>query len=267
MTRLTGLIFGLSIYVLGACVGCSNSGAVINGGDSQFTRKNIRPEADRILREMGNYLKASKQFAFTADVTYDVLVGGDQMVQYGGRANVNVSKPGRLRALFTGDERRTGVYFNGGTVTIHDLNQQVYSVAKVPPNLGDAIDEIVSIYGFTVPLADFVYADPYEVMIESAVEGFVVGIHKVDDTPCHHLAFSQENIDWQIWIQEGPNPLPRKLVITYKNSPGAQQYTARLSNWNLKPNQADSLFKFVAPAGADEIDLLPVDRFFYEETE
>ena len=34
--------------------------------------------------------------------------------------------------------------------------------------------------------------------------------------PCHHLAFEQATIDWQLWIDAGKDPLPRKLVITYK---------------------------------------------------
>jgi len=267
MKHLTGLMVGAAIYVLLACIGCASTGDMSNGNELSGNTKHITADANRILRAMGNHLKASKQFEFTADVTYDALVDGDRMVQYGGRANVNVDKPGRLRAVFSGDERKTAVYYNGSTFTLHDLNRQVYSVTKVPPTIDDAVDQVVSVYGFTVPLADFVYTDPYKVMIEKAVGGFVVGIHNIEGTPCHHLAFSQPNINWQIWIQAGPNPVPRKLVITYRNSLGSQQYTARLSNWNLNPDQADALFEFVAPAGADQIELLPIGHVLTQENE
>jgi len=33
----------------------------------------------------------------------------------------------------------------------------------------------------------------------------------VEGVRCDNLAFRAPNVDWQIWIQEGPEPLPRKL--------------------------------------------------------
>ena len=50
---------------------------------------------------------------------------------------------------------------------------------------------------------------------------------------CHHLAFAQEHVDWQVWIEDGAQPLVRKFVITYKDEPGAPQYTAIFFDWKL----------------------------------
>jgi hypothetical protein len=77
---------------------------------------------------------------------------------------------------------------------------------------------------------------------------------------CHHLAFSQETIDWQIWIEDGPRPVPRKLVITYKTEPGSPQYVARLSGWNFQPRFSKHFFTFEAPAGAGEMEFLTVEN-------
>ena len=52
--------------------------------------------------------------------------------------------------------------------------------------------------------------------------------------------------------------MPRKLVITYKDEPGFPQYTARLSKWNLQPRLSDHYFHFHPPAGADEIEFMPI---------
>jgi len=72
------------------------------------------------------------------------------------------------------------------------------------------------------------------------------------------LAFTQKEIDWQIWIEEGPRPLPRKLLITYKNEPLSPQYTAILSGWDLQPRLSDSFAEFHPPIGSDEIQFLKV---------
>ena len=87
----------------------------------------------------------------------------------------------------------------------------------------------------------------------------MVGRHGVDGVPCHHLAFSQESIDWQIWIEDGPQPVPRKLVITYKTEPGSPQYVARLSNWDFEPRFSKQYFEFEVPADAGEIEFLTLE--------
>ena len=85
--------------------------------------------------------------------------------------------------------------------------------------------------------------------------GEYLGIHLAAGVPCHHLAFSQEAIDWQIWIDAGPQPLPRKIVISYAGEPGAPQYTATIRRWNLDPAFPEDLFRFEAPEGATGISL------------
>ena len=70
--------------------------------------------------------------------------------------------------------------------------------------------------------------------------------------------FSQEVIDWQIWIEDGPRPVPRKLLITYKEEPGSPQYVARLSDWDFQPCLSDHYFRFQPPKGSDEIEFLAI---------
>ena len=66
-------------------------------------------------------------------------------------------------------------------------------------------------------------------------QGFVVGKAVVEGVRCDHLAFRAPHVDWQIWIQEGKEPLPRKLVITTRDQPNAPQFSVVVTKWNLKP--------------------------------
>jgi hypothetical protein len=85
--------------------------------------------------------------------------------------------------------------------------------------------------------------------------GTYYGLAPVLGYSCHHLAFTQENIDWQVWIQDGPQPLIRKFVITHKNEPGAPEFSAVITQWNLTDRIADSDFVFEPPAGALKIPM------------
>ena len=269
------VVIGLMLTLL-ACL--SHPGAVVRASEmqskaspgeaetSQPTTPGIERRADRLLREMSEYLSATAAFTFHADITYDNVVDDSYMIQYGGTSEVSVMRPNKLRAEYRGDMRRSSVVFDGLTATIHDLAINVYSVTEVPAGLDAAIDHVFDEYGFTVPIADFVYSDPYNALTGFVDSGYWVGLHSVDGTPCHHLAFSQETIDWQIWIEDGPRPVPRKLVITYKDAAGAPQYTARLSRWDLQPRLSNHYFEFHPPIGAYGIEFMAVSADWPAET-
>ncbi len=246
--------FGLSSHVGFDLVGKAN--AAEPKGPSVSKRSFIDTQAFRLMRQMGTYLGAAREFSFRANVTYDVVFRNIHKIQYAGIANVAVRRPNKLLVKYSGEERQTRVFYDGRTFTILDPSRMVYTKTKVPPTIDAAVDRIFAQHGFSVPIADFVYEDPYRVLMEKVESGFVVGRTWVQGKPVFHLAFTQKEIDWQIWIEEGPRPLPRKLLITYKNEPLSPQYTAILSGWDLQPRLSDSFAEFHPPIGSDEIQFI-----------
>lgn len=79
-----------------------------------------------------------------------------------------------------------------------------------------------------------------------------VGPSQIDGVTCGHYAFRQEGLDWQVWIQFGDYPLPRKLVLTTLTDEARPQYVATF-NWNLAPAFNDAAFTFVPPKGAGKV--------------
>ena len=76
----------------------------------------------------------------------------------------------------------------------------------------------------------------------------------IGDEPCDHLAVQLNNgVDFQVWIAQGDQPLPKRIVITYKEEKGQPQFWADLSDWNLAPDISDALFTFTPPNGAERI--------------
>ncbi len=246
MSSLVRSTLLLAILIIGGGV---LSNAVAGASD-------VGAQADRILRQMSEYLRTAGEFTFHADISYDAVLTSGGKIQYGGTADISVRRPNRLHVAYRGDERHSRVFFDGQTITLYDVAVGVYAVTAVPAEIDKAVDFIFDKYGFSVPIADLVYADPYATLTEKVQSGSLVGRHAVDGTPAYHLAFTQETIDWQIWIEDGPRPLPRKLVITYKNEPGSPQYAARLSGWDFQPRLSDHYFQFHPPAGASEMEFL-----------
>ena len=216
----------------------------------------IDAEADRILREMGEYLKTAEEFSFHAEISYDAMFATGEKVRYGSSSDVSIRRPNRFLVAAEGDEHRRRVFYDGSKLTLFDVQKNLYAVTEVPNEIDGALDLVFEKFGLTVPLADFAYADPHAVLTESVEYGQVVGVHGCGDKSCNHLLFTQETIDWQIWIETGARPVPRKIVITYKTEPGWPQYEARLSGWDFNPRLSDHAFTFHPPEGADEIEFL-----------
>ncbi|MCP4260131.1 MAG: DUF2092 domain-containing protein [Planctomycetes bacterium] len=248
------------------CSGCAINAKGVNApqSDTEFQNDNtssivrfqVETHADRLLKEMGDYLKSAEAFTFHAESSYDAIDRNGQNIRYGGTIDVALSRPNRFRSTFNGDERQTQTFYDGKTVTIYNAEINMYAVTDVPPDIDGAIDMIVDKYEVSVPLADIVYADPYNILIENVIAGRWVGRHSIAGVPCNHLAFIQESVDWQIWIEEGSQPVPRQVLITYKDEPGWPQYLARLNSWDFQPQLSNDYFQFQPPAGSDEMEFL-----------
>ena len=257
------------IILLGAVLfygGCATNAKNVNmpqsdtafqsDNTSSVLRFHVGTHADRLLKEMGDYLKSADAFTFHAESSYDAIDRNGQKIRYGGTTDVAVRRPDRLRSAFNGDERQTQTFYDGKTITIYNAEVNMYAITDVPPEIDSAIDTIVDKYGFSVPLADLVYADPYNILIANVIEGRWIGRHSIAGVPCNHLAFIQESIDWQIWIEEGPRPVPRQVLITYKDEPGWPQYLARLKSWDFQSQFSNDYFQFQPPTGSDEMEFL-----------
>lgn len=83
-----------------------------------------------------------------------------------------------------------------------------------------------------------------------------LGRSVIDGVATHHLAMQGNEVDWELWVEEGSRPLPRKYVITSKKMEGWPQYSVTLSNWKLVGDLSDDTFTFKPPGDAQKIEFL-----------
>ena len=213
----------------------------------------VDPRADRLLRAMGAYLKAAKEFSFHAEIAFDDVQASGQKIQFGATNDISVRRPNRIYANYEGDTARKRFWYDGQTVMLYDGDHNVYATEKVPPSIDAALDYLSGKLGFNPPLSDFIYDDPGAVLRQEVISGSDLGETHVAGVSCQHLAFVEKNIDWQIWIETGKAYVPRKFVITYKAYPGAPQFIAVLSDWDFAISLSDSLFTADLPPDARRI--------------
>ena len=216
----------------------------------------IENAARNSLHAMSEYLKASKSFSFHADIQYDDVLPSGQKIAFSARSDISLRRPNGIQARQTSDNGTREFWFNGKQLTLLDPIRNTYAVEPLSGNTDRALDHMINQLHFTPPLSDFLYENPEKALSKNTVHGFVVGSSDVNGIPCLHLAFVDNLINWQLWIDSGKLPLPRKLVITYKTLPNSPQFMATLSDWDFSSRLTDSLFAANIPANAIKIPFM-----------
>ena len=222
--------------------------------------KATAPEPDplQILHKMCDFLKSQQQFTYKAEVADDQVYLGGKKLQYEIDMETFVRRPDRLRVNAEGDLIDKQFYLDGKTMTLYDKDRNVYGTLEVPPDIESALEKANKEFGVRVALTDLASPNLWEFLDKRIKHSLYVGQSKIRGVLCHHLAFDGDEVEFQVWIDAGEQPLPRKVVLTHKNLPGSPQWTAFLSDWNFSPQLSDSLFAFTPPAGAEKIKFIPV---------
>ena len=147
-------------------------------------------------------------------------------------------------------------YYDGKTLTVDLPDQQYYATAPAPPTIEAMLDFARDKLDVIAPGSDLIYKDAFERLTQGLTSAFVVGKSVVGGVRCDHLAFRNAEVDWQIWIQEGAKPLPRKFIVTSKRVPGSPQFVVVLSKWDAAPKITDATFRFVPPKSSRQIEFL-----------
>jgi len=215
----------------------------------------IDPHADALMKRMGDYLAQARFFSVKAEVWQDVQLTSGLRAQAGRIIDLQVRRPNRYHAEVHSTRRSRGLFYDGKTITLVNRIKNFYGSVAAPPSLDKALDAASEEFGITLPLEDLVVSDPYHSAMQKVVSGTDLGPVTVLGTPCEHLAFSLGLVDWQVWIEDGPTPVPRKIVITYQDEEGSPEFTAILSDWDFLTTLPDFVFNFEPPRGATKIEV------------
>jgi hypothetical protein len=181
----------------------------------------------------------------------DVLTDGLK-TQSGKKITMLARRPDRLRAEVDGENGTSFYFFNGKSFTLFNRDQSYYASIPAPATLKELADVMEQKLDMQLPLVDlFLWGDPgfTPPKITAARD---LGASEVQGVTCEQYAFRQDGLDWQVWIQLGDYPLPRKMVLTTTTDEARPQHTALL-NWNLAPSYNEEAFNFDPPASARKI--------------
>jgi peroxiredoxin len=224
--------------------------------------------ADDEIRRMCDFYQQLKSFSVHADVEAEVHAGEMNNKMKGGTVLV-FERPNRL-ALRSEGQQLGGLTVVCDGKNLYTLIGQLkrYTKRDAPKSLAQLTQDpiIGSPQGTGTFAIQFLADDPAKSILNGVTSSKDLGPTKIDGRSARHLQFSQKNdIDWQVWIAEGKEPLLLRVEIDLskmvKKSAGKAfegkevkvTMVQTFKDWkpNVKPASSD--FAFTPPKEAKEV--------------
>jgi hypothetical protein len=223
-------------------------------GDSS----SIDPGAMQALNKMGAFLRGLKAFQVDSESTNDDVLDDGQIITNVKTSTLLSVSPNLLRAELKSDDKDVFLFYDGKNFTVYGKLLNYYATVPAPATTAQLVDKVYNDYGVEIPLVDLFKWGTDDSAVRKITSAFDAGPSTVQGITCEHYSFRQEGLDWQIWIQLGEYPLPRKFVIRTVTDEARPQHTSTLI-WNLAPSYNQAAFVFDPPAGALPIALKDIN--------
>jgi hypothetical protein len=245
--------FGAFVVLLGAL---TTAPATAQTATVPIGTQSGTPDAEAIaaLDRMGAYLRSIAPFKLVSNASSEQVYGNGQKLQFLQRTTYTMGGPERLRVKIETDSQNRDVFYNGTIFTISAPRAAKYIQLPASGTIGQVLTRAYEDWGIEFPVQDLFRWGDSSATAERPREGFKVGTGRIGDAVTDHYAFRQTGVDWQIWIDQGDKPLPRKMVITNLEDPAQPQYVAYFS-WDLTPSLPTNTFDFTPSANDKRIDL------------
>lgn len=219
----------------------------------------IEPKADAALHKMSDYLAGLNTFRVETSTVDETKVNKDgQKIQTLAESKVAIRRPGEMRIDRVSPNGRVVFRDDGKQFSVYNSDKNIYATAPAPAKLDQAADDAREQLQVDAPGVDLLASNPYDALTEGMTEARYIGLEPMGGgVMAHHLAVTKKLVNYQIWIQDGAQPLPLRYVVAGKDMPGSPQFTIQLRNWQPNAPVPDDSFAFTPPAGAKKVAFAP----------
>jgi hypothetical protein len=208
-----------------------------------------------MLKAMSDYLAAQKAISFSYDTNLEIVTKDKQKLALASSGVMTLNRPDKIRATRSGGFADIEAVFDGKTLTLLGKNANLYGQVDVPGTIDHLVDELRDKYNRPIPGADLILSNVYDQLMPEVFNAKDLGSGVIGGVECDHLAFRTKDVDWQIWIAQGPRPFPCRYVITSKLVADGPQYSIQIRDWKTGSEVASDDFSFKGPTNAKKIDL------------
>jgi thiol-disulfide isomerase/thioredoxin len=227
------------------------------------------PTVESVLRRTADFFKGARSLSVTI-LRVDKV--GDATLPTS--VSVALERPNRfaIRARDGGHLAALGTTFaavcDGKTLSVSIPAARKYTEADAPVSFDAALsDPMTMIAPILQPtlIGELCFGDPFAKLMEGVKSARYAGADMIDGTRCHHLAFTQDQFQWELWLAVDGDPAPRRAVFDFSelmarrpaaNTVKNQKFETVLDykNWRIGPDLDARTFAFQPPAGAKKVN-------------
>ena len=209
-----------------------------------------------ILTRMTEFISGAQAYTIVAEMGHEVLQTNGQRLEFGSHLTAALRRPSQANVRFDNrDGDNATIVLDGDTISVFSIigNAHVYDVTRQAGDIDASFEFLAERTGSPDQLNHFFSIDLTESMKSMVKSGYYVGEATIAGILCDNLALSNEDEDVQLWVAKGDKPVPRRIVVTYKNLEGQPRFWAQFEEWNFSPNFSETIFSYSPPAHADRI--------------
>src|SRR5450631_1183636 len=236
-------------------VSCASAITLVLAALLSVTPSAQAQDATKILKAMTDYVASQKVISATYDSDIEVITNNLQKIQFASSGQLLLSRPDKARVSRIGGYVDAELVFDGKTLSVLGKNLNAYAQTDAIGSIDQLVARLRDEFGVPIPGADLLLSGAYDEMMEDVLDAKHIGRGVIDRVECEHLAFRNNDVDWQIWIQLGSRQIPRQYVITNKAVAAAPQYTLRIKEWKTDVQVPADAFAFKPPADAKKVDI------------
>jgi hypothetical protein len=208
-----------------------------------------------LVKQMCDKLASAQTLSFTIKESTDRVRRDGQKTTSQFTRDIIMRRPDRFHSKQTGD-RNAETWYDGKRITVAMHNEKVFAQARTPETIDGTLDAASKRFGVILPIGDLLYSQPDKHLLVDNMTGGYRGSEKVDGVDCHHLHFAAPAVDWELWLPEQGDPLPKRLKVVQKKQRGEPVSDIVFTAWNLSASASDATFDPKVPEDYEGIALL-----------
>jgi hypothetical protein len=245
----------LSLFTIAVMVGLAPTGASQPADDSKVEKK-----ATDILKQASDLIKNAKTLHMDTKVVFTLEDGqGKRAVHSEGSCDLEQPNHFALRLRRAGAEGGVNCVCDGKSLFTSAIVMKQYTESPAPADLykmGAALMTI-DMRNTGMLLQNVLGEDPYEQLMDGVNTCAYAGKEKVGDAEAHHLTFTQDAFNWEIWIAAEGKPVVLKTHSHGDTGNGGRfDLVESFANWKFDEAPAKDTFTFSPPKDAKKVQNL-----------
>ena len=218
-------------------------------------------KASEILTRSTDFISAAPAFHVVIDGGNDVLQQNGHLLEFGAHVQITIQRPSQANLrVDSRDGTAATLILDGDAISAFSVIENIfyYDSTRQPGDINESLDFLAAELGVPRQLRFFLSKD-LTASLSRVKSGYYVGEATIAGVLCDHLVLRNDDLDVQLWIAKGDEPVPLRLLMLHKDLEGQPRNWLQFSEWDFSPELSDRIFTLSPPSDAE--------RFrFFEDT-